>query len=148
MLPSTAERVTDNTAESVNERIRLRTEQSVARCAAAGPRAIARRLAELDEEWDVERYLETMAPTFTLAGMVLGLTVSRKFFVLPFAVQTFFLQHALHGWCPPLPVLRRFGVRTQGEIEEERTALKALRGDFRTVKGQGSVGQAMAAARS
>ena len=48
---------------------------------------IERRLAELDEEWDVERYLETMAPTFTLAGMVLGLTVSRKFFVLPFVVS-------------------------------------------------------------
>ena len=148
MLPSTAERVTCNTAESVNERIRRQTELSVARCAAAGPRAIARRLAELDEEWDIERYLETMAPTFTLAGMVLGLTVSRKFFVLPFMVQTFFLQHALQGWCPPLPVLRRFGVRTQGEIEEERAALKALRGDFRTVKGKGSVSQAMAAARA
>ena len=94
------------------------------------PAAIDRRLRELDEEWDVERYLETMAPTFTLLGMTLGLTVSRKFFVLPFAVQSFFLQHALQGWCPPVPGLRRLGVRTRQEIARELYALKALRGDF------------------
>jgi hypothetical protein len=46
------------------------------------------------------------------------------------AVQGFFMQHALSGWCPPLPVLRRLGFRTQYEIEQERYALKALRGDF------------------
>jgi hypothetical protein len=78
--------------------------------------------------------------------MALGLTVSRKFFVLPFAVQAFFLQHALQGWCPPIPLLRRLGVRTQAEIDGERFALKALRGDFRHVAGPGSVGQALAAA--
>jgi hypothetical protein len=146
MSPPAADRVSRNTADAVNEQIRQQTEATVARAAAGGPAAIDRRLAELDQEWDVERYLETMAPTFTLLGMTLGLTVSRKFFVLPFAVQTFFLQHALQGWCPPLPVLRRFGVRTLQEIEIERQALKALRGDFRAVKGPGSTGQALAAA--
>jgi hypothetical protein len=34
------------------------------------------------------------------------------------------------GRCPPLSVLRRRGVRTRREIEAERCALKALRGDF------------------
>ena len=132
MFPSTTNRVACNTAESVNERIRRQTEANVAHYAAAGPDAIDRRLAELDREWDIERYLETMAPTFTLLGLTLGLTVSRKFFVVPFAVQSFFLQHALQGWCPPIPVLRRLGVRTQAEIDHERYALKALRGDFKT----------------
>jgi hypothetical protein len=42
----------------------------------------------------------------------------------------FLVQHAVQGWCPPLVVLRRRGVRTRREIEEERYALKALRGDF------------------
>ena len=46
------------------------------------------------------------------------------------------LQHALQGWCPPLPVFRRWGVRTAREIEEERYALKALRGDFRAVPAE------------
>ena len=146
MLPDTADRVSENTAESVNECIRRQTEENVARVAARGPDAITRRLRELDEEWDVERYVETLAPSLTLAGLTLGLTVSRKFFLVPFVVQGFFLQHALQGWCPPVPVLRRMGVRTQHEIEEERTALKALRGDFRHVTGSESVGQALAAA--
>jgi hypothetical protein len=131
MVPTTRERVPEHTAEHVNEQIRRQTEASVRRVAAAGPEAIDRRLRELDAEWDIERYLETMAPTFTLIGMALGLTVSRRFFVIPFAVQTFFLQHAVQGWCPPIPVLRRMGVRTLTEIDEERYALKALRGDFR-----------------
>ena len=48
-------------------------------------------------------------------------------------VAGFLLQHAVQGWCPPLPVFRRLGFRTQTEIEEERYALKALRGDFRDV---------------
>jgi hypothetical protein len=71
-----------------------------------------------------------MAPTLTLTGLVLGLGVSRKWMLLPIVVQTFFLQHALQGWCPPIPVMRRLGVRTSEEINEERIALKALRGDF------------------
>jgi len=45
-------------------------------------------------------------------------------------VTAFLLQHAVQGWCPPLPVLRRLGFRTAREIEVERNALKALRGDF------------------
>ena len=147
MLPSTLTRVPQNTAESVNECIRRRTRENVARYSAAGPDAVERRLAELDQEWDIERCVETLAPSFTLLGMTLGLTVSRKWFVLPFVVQAFFLQHALQGWCPPIPLLRRLGVRTQAEIDEEKYALKALRGDFRHVKGQGSVDQALAAAQ-
>jgi hypothetical protein len=131
MLPATADRVPENTAEHVNEQIRRSTEENVHRLATAGPAAIERRLRELDEEWDIERCVETLAPTFTLLGMGLGLTVSRKWFVLPFAVQAFFLQHALQGWCPPIPVLRRLGVRTAAEIDHERHALKALRGDYR-----------------
>ena len=45
-------------------------------------------------------------------------------------VQGFFLQHGVEGWCPPLPIFRRLGIRMQAEIEAERYALKALRGDF------------------
>jgi hypothetical protein len=45
----------------------------------------------------------------------------------------FLFQHAIQGWCPPVPVLRRLGFRTANEIEQERTALKALRGDFNAV---------------
>ena len=36
------------------------------------------------------------------------------------------LAHAVSGWYPLLPVLRRLGVRTAREIEEERRALASL----------------------
>jgi hypothetical protein len=133
MLATTSERVTKNTADSINEQIRRQTDASVAACACAGHGAIQSRLAELDREWDIERYVETMAPVFTLAGLGLGLAVNRKWLLLSITVQGFFLQHALQGWCPPIPVLRSLGIRTIDEINEERYALKALRGDFRSV---------------
>jgi hypothetical protein len=34
------------------------------------------------------------------------------------------------GWYPLMPLFRRLGIRTAREIERERYALKALRGDF------------------
>jgi hypothetical protein len=153
MIAKSMDRVTQNTSPHVNEAIRARCGERVARHAAQGPEAIERRLRELDAEWDVERMLETMAPTFTLAGLALGLTVNRKWLVVPALVNAFFLQHAIQGWCPPLPVLRRVGFRTAREIDMERTALKALRGDFRNIPTESvdrplDVSQALAAAQS
>lgn len=154
MLTSTSQRVSQNTADSINEQIRRRTDASVAACACAGHDAIQSRLAELDREWDIERYVETMAPVFTLAGLGLGLTVSRKWLLLSITVQGFFLQHALQGWCPPIPVLRSLSIRTMDEINQERYALKALRGDFRSVSEPESdasgrhIGQVLRAVRS
>ena len=130
MFPTTVERVPINTAEEINAWIREETEKRIAHLKAAGPEAIERRLRELDEEWDIERRLETNASCAVLVGVALGTFVDKRFFVLPAIVGGFLLQHALQGWCPPVPIFRRMGVRTQSEIEEERYTLKALRGDF------------------
>jgi hypothetical protein len=139
-----------HTREADNEAIRRQTEARVAQLAAAGPAAIERRLRELDEEWDVERTLEANAATVALVGLGLGAFVNRRLFVLPAIVAGFLLQHALQGWCPPVPVFRRLGFRTAREIDEERSALKALRGDFRNIPpgdGSGRAQPALAAAR-
>lgn len=133
MIPSTVERVPQQTAPQVNDWIRWQTEENVERVAAAGPQAIQARLQELDEEWDIERTLEANASTAVLVGSALGLTVDKRFFALPAIVAGFLLQHAVQGWCPPLPLFRRLGFRTASEIDYERYALKALRGDFRDV---------------
>ena len=133
MIPSTVARVPEHTSDSANEEIRRRTHENVARAAAGGPEAIDRRLEELDREWDIERLLEANASTLSLIGLGLGRFVDRRFYLLPAVVVGFLLQHAVQGWCPPMPVFRRLGVRTASEIEEERYALKALRGDFRGV---------------
>ncbi|MFO0791210.1 MAG: hypothetical protein U0805_17245 [Pirellulales bacterium] len=131
MVPTTVDRVPLHTSEAANERIRRETEQSIRRLRHAGPHAIQRRLDELDAEWDIERMLEANAASVSLLGVALGATVDRRWFVLPGIVATFLLQHAVQGWCPPLPVFRRLGFRTSAEIERERYALKALRGDFK-----------------
>jgi hypothetical protein len=65
----------------------------------------------------------------SLAGIALGLRGRRRGLLLAVAVQSFYVQHSLRGWCPPLPVLRRLGFRTPMEIELERAALKELRED-------------------
>ncbi len=129
MLPGTSERVPAHTSPHVNRRIEQETAASV-RHHAAHPRLIERRLRELDAEWDMERTLEANAATIALAGTVLGILVDKRFLAVPIAVTAFLLQHALQGWCPPVGFFRRRGVRTMREIDTERFALKALRGDF------------------
>lgn len=147
MLPSTAERVPVSTSPQVNKRIRVQTAASVERYKSASRSEIDLRLQELDEEWDIERAIEANAATILLAGLGLGTWVDRRFYALPAVVAGFLLQHALQGWCPPVPILRRLGFRTQTEIDEERYALKALRGDF-AQDGAKSVSQVLQAVRS
>lgn len=130
MIPSTVDRVPNQTSDKINEQIRRQTWRSLAHYGSAGPEAIDRRLAQLDQEWDIERTLETNASIALLLGVTLGTFVDKRFFALPAVVGGFLLQHAIQGWCPPLPVFRRLGFRTQAEIEQERYALKAMRGDF------------------
>jgi hypothetical protein len=136
LIPTTVDRVPQNTAAEVNLRIEQETLERL-RYLAANPGRISRRLGELDREWSVERALEANAAAAGLAGLFLGATVSKRWYALPLAVSAFLLQHAVQGWCPPLPVLRRLGYRTPHEIETERMALKALRGDFRALETGG-----------
>jgi len=129
-LPATSLRVERSTPPAVNERIRSLTDAEILRLEAADDQELAARLVELDHEWDVERLLQVNASVLVLLGLALGATRDRRFLVLPAAVFSFFAQHALQGWCPPIPMFRRLGVRTQREIARERFAIKALRGDF------------------
>lgn len=129
MLPTTIDRVPVHTSEDINRRIRHDTEERV-RHFAGNPSGIGRRLHELDEEWDIERVLEMNASTLAFTGVILGATIDKRWLVLPALVTAFLFQHAVQGWCPPIPILRRRGFRTSREIEIERVALKALRGDF------------------
>ena len=123
-------RVERNTDPAINQRIRARTDLVLARLEASGPAEVDVRLDQLNREWDIERVLQTNASALVLLGIALGVTVDRRFLILSGAVLALFAQHALQGWCPPVPVLRRLGVRTAREIERERYAIKALRGDF------------------
>lgn len=136
-LPSTMSRVPEHTAAHVNRQIQERIEDNLAYFA-EHPDEIDGRLEELDREWDIERTLEANAASFSLLGLTLGLTLDRRWLALPVGVAAFLLQHAVQGWCPPVPVFRRLGIRTAGEIDQERYALKALRGDFDDLPSSGA----------
>lgn len=131
MIPATTRRVPLHTREEDQQRIDRDVEKRMAQYRHAPPEAIRRRLEELDREWDIERTLEANAATVAFTGCLLAATVDRRWILLPIAVTSFLFQHAIEGWCPPVPLFRRLGFRTQREIDDERTALKLLRGDFR-----------------
>ena len=130
ILPSTHARVRKHSSPEANARIREDALQRLKEYEHAGASRISARIAELEREWDIERVLEANAATVALIGLALGAGVNRRWFALPAVVAGFLLQHALQGWCPPLPVFRRLGIRTAVEIHEEIVALKTMRGDF------------------
>jgi hypothetical protein len=141
MLPKTSTRIQESIDESVNAAIKRRTESDIDKHASAGPDSIAKRLEELDREWDIERTLMTNAATLSLIGLALGAFVDRRWIALPAVVSAFLLQHGVQGWCPPVELFRRLGIRTAQEIEYERYMLKSRRGDFgaRGAKTSGTI---------
>ena len=126
-----ADRVREQSPETSNKEIDRETEGRLIRYATMSTEEMSRRIEELEREWDMERLLETNASALTVGAMAaFAATGSRKWLFVPGVVMSFFFQHAVQGWCPPVPVFRRAGVRTRQEIERERYALKVLRGDF------------------
>ena len=124
------DRVRRHTTAEELENVEQRLQASVRYYATQPISAITERIQELEREWSMERWLETNASALAFTGVLLGVTVSRKWLVLPLVVTGFLFQHAVQGWCPPLPLLRKLGVRTRSEIDREKYALKILRGDF------------------
>jgi hypothetical protein len=135
MIPSTRSRVREHTPEAINRKIDQEIAQRVEDLAAA-PHLIDDRLEELDEEWDIERAIELNASALALTGVALGATTDRRFLILPALVTGFLLQHAVQGWCPPVPILRRLGFRTAQEIERERHMLKVVRADYANLQNK------------
>jgi hypothetical protein len=122
MLTPTANRVERNTSGHVNRRIDRDMRDRVD-LLSDRPGAAEARLNALDHEWDIERALEANAASLALAGVILAAAHDRRWLILPGLVAAFLLQHALQGWCPPLPLLRRAGFRTMREIDRERDLL-------------------------
>jgi hypothetical protein len=127
------ERVRRQTSGARLDKIEQQLERNIHYHGSRSEGDLSARIAELENEWSIERFLDTNASILALTGAVLGLTVSKRWLLLSATVGGFLLQHAITGWCPPVPVLRSLGVRTRSEIDRERFALKALRGDFKNV---------------
>ena len=127
------DRVRANTSDGINRLIDHGISDRIAYYSGKSKVEIGHRIHELEREWDMERLLETNASALAFVGLLLGATKNKKWLLLPSIVLAFLFQHAVQGWCPPVPIFRRLGVRTREEIDREKYALKALRGDFEDV---------------
>lgn len=127
----TNRRVPFHTCDYDNIKIRRQTIFNLDDYTDGDDRLISERLKELDFEWDTERVLETNAALIVLFASLTGF-INRKHcgYLLTGTVGIFLLQHALKGWCPPVPIIRKLGIRTEQEINDEKTVLKILRRDF------------------
>jgi hypothetical protein len=124
MIPDTQSRVPSHTLPHINARIEHETQARITEAARTG--TIDERLAQLDREWDTERTLQTNFALVALIGLGLGLR-NPRWLALTAGASAFMVQHAIQGWCPPLALFRRLGIRDAGEIERERSALLALK---------------------
>lgn len=131
IFPPTSFRVFLRTDPPVNAEIRNQTIRNLNILKTANETDLTERIRNLNSEWDTERVLEVSAATLILISSYLGIKTSRLWFLLTGIVGVFTLMHALQGWCPPLPMIRKWGVRTEDEINTERMVLKLIRGDFK-----------------
>ena len=123
MMQSTYDRVRNSTPDSINQKIDQKTQQNIQYYSMQNEMVIKSRIKELDHEWDIERVLALNASLFALSGVILGATVNKKWLILPTVVTIFLAQHAVQGWCPPLPLFRKTGIRSRKEIDHERYSL-------------------------
>jgi polyferredoxin len=124
-MVGTTERILRHTSPFATERIRQRTEDRL-RALATSRADIPERLAALEFEWDIERCIFMGASIMSLLSFLLALLFGWGWLLIAVVISTFLLVHATHGWAPPLPILRRLGVRTMREIDDERAALRAM----------------------
>lgn len=123
----------------VTRRLDRERDERLAAAVGEDDRAVAERLRRLDAQWDIERVLQTNAATLTLVAWAVALyRPTRRRAAVAGIVPAFLLQHALQGWCPPIELFRFLGRRSRNEIDAERTALKALRGDFAELPREGA----------
>jgi len=117
------DKVRDNTPDQINDDIDVRTRENILWYSREEPDVIVARMAQLDKEWDMERTSVLNASLLMLFSLVRGYTKNRTWLMVPAVVSFFLAQHALQGWCPPVELFRRLGVRTRKEIDMEKYAL-------------------------
>ena len=125
------DRMRGSTPKPLNNKVDQEIKEHLKEYSDAEYEAIDQRVNELENEWDVERALILTSASNVLVGLALGVFVNRKWFALSAISASFLFQHSLQGWCPPLPIFRKLGYRTRKEIDREKYAMKAMRGDFR-----------------
>src|SRR5438874_2714714 len=106
-------------------------EQRLACLADAGPAAINERLEEIESEWSAGRVTKAMIGVAMVVGFALAALLSPWWLLLPAAGGVFLLQYLFGRTSWLGRTFQEMGFRSGSEIEQEKLALKTLRGDFR-----------------
>ena len=97
----------------------------------SGPTAIGERLAELESEWTAGRATKASAGVVIVAGLALTLlTMNLYWLILPIVGGAVLMQYLIGRQSLIGELFRAFGLRSGGEIDQEKMALRVLRGDF------------------
>lgn len=97
----------------------------------AGPQAIDERLVEIESEWSAGRLTKASIGVLLLTGIALAVFVSPVWMILPLLCGLFLLQYLFGRGSWLAAAFHGLGYRASSEIDQEKFALKALRGDFR-----------------
>ena len=95
-----------------------------------GPAAIADRLGALEREWTAGRAVKATVGVLIVAGLVLSLSLSLIWLVLPIIGGAILLQYLFARTSLIGEMFHFLGLRSGAEIEREKMALRVLRGDF------------------
>lgn len=96
----------------------------------AGPEGINARLEQLDREWTRGRVTKVAAGVLILGGLVLTYFFGWPWLALPAVGAIFLLQYLFARGSLLGGLLGGFGFRSGAQIEQEKLALRMLRGDF------------------
>jgi hypothetical protein len=125
---SPSDGIRKHTSTVSNQRIDRETQEALAQVEDS-PELIRARLDAIDREWNIDRALMlnfSIVATLSASMAMRNLYRNRKFGVwgvMFFTQMGFLANHAIRRWCPPMPVLRRLGFRSDHEISAERVAL-------------------------
>lgn len=127
-----------HTPERVNRKIDERVERCVRHMAEQMDRpTITRYLGKLETEWDLNRVVTVAMSSVSLLGLLLSARAGRGWKLVSGVAAGLLLQHGLFGFSPMAELIRAMGVRTRREMDLEKFALKALRGDFERIPHEG-----------
>lgn len=104
------DRVRLNTSKKINSKIDEKTMHNILEYGNKGAVEIENRIRHLHKEWDVERLLEMNASMLSFIFVMLGFFLHRYWLFVPMVILPLLFLHAIQGWCPPLPILRRLKV--------------------------------------
>ncbi|QJW99009.1 hypothetical protein [Frigoriglobus tundricola] len=106
-------------------------EKRLARLADAGSLAITDRLRQLDREWSAGRMTKATIGLLIVIGLGLTGLAGPWWLALPAVGGLFLLQYLFSRTSWLGATFQEMGFRSGAEIDQEKFALRALRGDFK-----------------